>query len=125
MQNLHQQDLSREFLATLDQAALVELVLQFNFEYKTLDSKFQVLAKHARNAIAEKYGQKTERFEHPGQLLLFPSKLKAIQLKAQGQRLRSHLPGQVNLAILVIRSLIYRTFQSPRQRRISRIEMAQ
>lgn len=60
-------------MATLDQAALVDLVLQFNCEYKKLDSKFQLLAEHARNALSEKYGQKTERFEHPGQLLLFPS----------------------------------------------------
>ncbi|CAN5210890.1 IS66 family transposase [soil metagenome] len=66
MEKAHKQELTREFLVSLDQEALVALVLQ-------LDSKFQQLAEHTRHAMTEKYGQKTERFENSGQLLIFPS----------------------------------------------------
>lgn len=66
MQSTKHQELSKEFLVTLDQEALINLVIQ-------LDSKYQQLAESARIALAEKYGRKTEHFNHPGQLLLFPS----------------------------------------------------
>ena len=66
MQNTQHHELSKEFLVTLDQEALINLVIQ-------LDSKYQQLAENARIALADKYGRKTEHFISPGQLLLFPS----------------------------------------------------
>jgi transposase len=56
---------SRENLLTLDHDTLVDIVISF-------DARFQQLADRARDLINEKYGRKSERFESPGQLLLFP-----------------------------------------------------
>lgn len=53
MQNTQYHELSKEFLVTLDQEALINLVIQ-------LDSKYQQLAENARIALAEKCGRKTE-----------------------------------------------------------------
>ncbi|MBK9277290.1 MAG: hypothetical protein IPM93_03875 [Candidatus Obscuribacter sp.] len=66
MQNTQYHELSKEFLVTLDQEALINLVIQ-------LDFKYQQLAENARIALADKYGRKTEHFISTGQLLLFPS----------------------------------------------------
>lgn len=55
---------SRENLLTLDHETLIDMVIGF-------EARFQQLADHTRDLINEKYGQKSERFETPGQLLLF------------------------------------------------------
>lgn len=61
---------SRESLSNLDRETLVEMFLNLN-------SKYQDLSDYVRELVTSKYGRKTERFEAPGQLLLFPGGLQA------------------------------------------------
>lgn len=57
---------SRDSLLELDRDTLVDIIL-------SLDSRYQQLADYVRDAVTSKYGRKTERFETPGQLLVFPA----------------------------------------------------
>ena len=54
----------RESLLALDQATLVDM-------YLSLEAKIDQLSDCIREMIMQKYGKKTERFETPGQLLVF------------------------------------------------------
>ncbi|MBK9280776.1 MAG: hypothetical protein IPM93_21655 [Candidatus Obscuribacter sp.] len=73
MQNTQYHELSKEFLVTLDQEALINLVIQ-------LDFKYQQLAENARIALADKYGRKTEHFISTGQLLLFSLSVNKLRI---------------------------------------------
>jgi hypothetical protein len=55
----------RESLLALDHVTLVDMFL-------TLESKIDQLGDYIRDIVNQKYGKKTERFDGPGQLLIFP-----------------------------------------------------
>jgi hypothetical protein len=56
---------NRESLLALDKDTLVDRLL-------SLEAKLDQLADYVRDMVTQKYGKKTERFEAPGQLLVFP-----------------------------------------------------
>jgi transposase len=58
--------LIRENLLAIEQETVVDLLL-------SLDAKYQQLGDYVRDLMNHKYGQKNERFDGEGQLLLFPS----------------------------------------------------
>lgn len=49
----------------MDHAALVDM-------YIALEAKIDQLGDFVRDVVTQKYGKKTERFEAPGQLIIFP-----------------------------------------------------
>jgi transposase len=55
----------RESLLALDKEALVDRLL-------SLEVKYDQLADYVRDLVTQKYGKKNDRFEAPGQLLVFP-----------------------------------------------------
>jgi transposase len=55
----------RESLLALDKETLVDRLL-------SLEAKLDQLSDYVRDMVTQKYGRKTERFEAPGQLLVFP-----------------------------------------------------
>jgi len=65
----------RDSLLALDKDTLVDRLL-------TLEAKLDQLSDFIRDVVTQKYGKKTERFESPGQLLVFPG---AVDEKAQAQ----------------------------------------
>jgi transposase len=56
---------NRESLLALDKETLVDMFL-------SLEAKLDQLSEYVREAVTQKYGKKTERFEAPGQMLIFP-----------------------------------------------------
>jgi transposase len=63
-QKTHQYPYSRENLRTIDPETVIDMLL-------SLDSKYQQLGDYVRNLVTEKYGNKSEHFESPGQLPIF------------------------------------------------------
>jgi transposase len=57
---------SKENLLTFDPEIVVDMLL-------SLDAKYLQLGDYVRGIVTEKYGQKSERFEISGQLLIFPT----------------------------------------------------
>ncbi len=57
---------ARENLRTLDPELVIDMLLSH-------DAKLIQLGDFVRNMVTDKYGGKSERFEGPGQLLIFPS----------------------------------------------------
>lgn len=55
----------RESLLAVDHATLVDM-------YLALEAKIDQLGDFIRDAVTQRYGKKTERFEAPGQLIIFP-----------------------------------------------------
>lgn len=72
---------TKESLRALDQETVIDMLL-------SLDAKYQQLGDYVRDLVNNKYGQKNERFENPGQLLLFPS----------GEEVNSHPESESELA---------------------------
>lgn len=68
----HPHPYTRESLSKLDLETLINLVL-------SLDEKNQQLGDYVRDLVTNKYGRKTERFESPGQLLIFPGQSSASE----------------------------------------------
>jgi|AGTN01.1.fsa_nt_gi Transposase and inactivated derivatives len=68
---------SKESLRAIDLETLIDMYILLDAKFQHLDSRFQLLADHARELIANKYGPTTERFENPDQLLIFPDKAAA------------------------------------------------
>lgn len=62
-----QQSHSRDSLRGLDSETMIDM-------YLALETRFQHLGDYVRDLVAEKYGRKTEHFESPGQLLIFPTR---------------------------------------------------
>jgi transposase len=65
MNSTKSSDDDRERIQSIDHATLVDM-------YVSLDAKFQQLADYVRDLVTKKYGRQSERFESPGQLLMFP-----------------------------------------------------
>jgi hypothetical protein len=65
LKQTHQYPYVRENLRTLDPEFVIDMLL-------SLDAKYLQLADYVRNLVTDKYGSKSERFEVPGQLLIFP-----------------------------------------------------
>ena len=61
----HHYSNSRESIRSINHETLVDMFL-------ALDTKFQQLADYVRDVVTQRYGQKNERFQSPGQLLIFP-----------------------------------------------------
>jgi transposase len=55
----------RESVRAIDHDTLVDMFL-------ALEAKLEQLGDYVRDMVTQKYGKKTERFETPGQLLIFP-----------------------------------------------------
>ncbi len=55
----------RESLLAVDHVTLVDM-------YLALEAKIDQLGDFVRDVVTQKYGKKTERFEAPGQLIIFP-----------------------------------------------------
>jgi transposase len=56
---------TRESLRELDHETVIDMLL-------SLDAKYQQLGDYVRELVSDKYGRKTEHFQSPGQLLIFP-----------------------------------------------------
>jgi len=69
---------SREFLRELDRETFIDMFL-------ALEAKYQQLGDSVRDLIHEKYGRKTERFDSPGQLLLFPEAVSKPTIDADNE----------------------------------------
>jgi transposase len=74
---INQYPYSRESLRELDQETMIDMFLR-------LDARYQQLADYVRECVNEKYNTKNERFENPGQLVLFPG-VNADSIKAESQ----------------------------------------
>jgi transposase len=65
LKQTHQYPYVRENLRSLDPELVIDMLL-------SLDAKYTQLGDYVRNLVTEKYASKSERFEGPGQLLIFP-----------------------------------------------------
>lgn len=65
LKQTHEYPYVRESLRALDPELVIDMLL-------SLDAKYIQLGDYVRNLVTEKYGSKSERFEGPGQLLIFP-----------------------------------------------------
>ena len=91
---MNQYPYTKESLLALEPETVVDLLL-------SLDAKYQQLGDYVRDLVNNKYGQKNERFESPGQLLLFPnheensadSKTKNQSENAENQPNKKRTPG--------------------------------
>ena len=63
---------TRENLRALDPETIIDLLL-------SLDAKYQQLGDYVRDLVNQKYGQKNERFETTGQLLIFPDQEQPLE----------------------------------------------
>lgn len=72
----------RESLLALDKSTLVDRLL-------SLEAKLDQLSDYVRDMVTQKYGKKNERFEAPGQLLVFPG------ASAEGDIPQSHVESSV------------------------------
>jgi len=71
---------TRESLRALNPETLIDL-------YLSLDVKYHNLGDYVRDLVTSKYGMKNERFESPGQLLIFPgSNVESTEPSPEGEQ---------------------------------------
>ena len=86
IKSMNQYPHSRESLRELDPETVIDMFL-------SLDAKYQQLGDYARDLVAEKYGPKTERFNSPGQLLIFPNQSQNVCADSETETTASSASG--------------------------------